>query len=284
MTVSPARAAYPARRVLQALIAAAALLALPAALATGHLPATAAADDSASRPGPSIPEPMVFDLIRPLGVRQGELEVNVLGLKPLSRLSTSDRQFDFISGSDDVTRRRSGLELAPEVEFGVFDNVAVELELPIAHGELSAVKGAAQYTFSAGTRRQFSHGVQSILFHDLSSHSVASSLLYLAGYRFSPRWSTLAMLGANREFGGDNPGSRTLGIVNATLFAEMDPRWTLGLETNYANTARGNASLLVMPQVHARLSQRFSSQFGIGTQKREGSVAAELVFRLVAEL
>ncbi|MBA4285635.1 MAG: hypothetical protein C0434_08910 [Xanthomonadaceae bacterium] len=258
--------------------------AAPPALAIGHEALAVAPADHDVRPGPNIPEPMVFDLIRPLGVRKGELEVNVLGLKPLSRLSTSDEQFDFIGGSDDPTGRRDSLELAPEIEYGLFDNFAVELELPIAHGELAAVKGAAQYTFGGGRRPRFTHGVQSIVFHDLSSHSIASSLLYLAGYRFSPRWSTLAMLGANREFGGDNPGSRTLGILNATLFAEMAPRWTLGLETNYANTARGNASLLVMPQVHTRLSPRFSSQFGVGTQKREGSLAAELVFRLVAEL
>lgn len=33
--------------------------------------------------GPRIPEPMVFDLVRPLGAKRGEGEINVLGMIPL---------------------------------------------------------------------------------------------------------------------------------------------------------------------------------------------------------
>ena len=253
----------------------------------GHvLAATAAIPAFASDPrrGPDIPEPMVFDLIRPLGVRKGEFEANVLGILPLSRQRTSDPQFDFVGGSDNEDIKAGTLELAPEVEYGVLDNFAVELELPIVDGSVVAIKGAGQYTFTAGTTPSFTHGAQNIVLHDVTSHALSTSLLYLAGYRFSPCWSALAMLGANREFGGDNSGSRTLGILNATLFAQWSPNWTLGLETNYANTARGNASLLVMPQVHTRLSQRFSAQLGVGSQMREGRSVTEMIFRLVAEL
>ena len=35
-------------------------------------------DAALSSDAPHIPEPMVFDLVRPLGVRQGDLEVNAL--------------------------------------------------------------------------------------------------------------------------------------------------------------------------------------------------------------
>lgn len=254
---------------------------LTASLIAAGIPTLVQANEA--RPGPDVPEPMVFDLIRPLGVRRGELEVNVLGQLPLARLRTSDPQFDFVGGSDEADVKRDSLEIAPEVEYAPFDDFAVELELPVANGRLEAIKGAAQYTLPGATE-SFTQGLQSILFHDRGSHSYATSLLYLSGYRFSPRYSVLGMLGFNREFGGDSPGSRTQGLLNATLFAELDSRWTLGLETNYANNVRGNSSLLVMPQVHARLFGNYSSQFGIGTQTREGSTAAELVFRLVAEL
>jgi len=275
----------PFRHTLRWTVAKCAVLATAAACA--FVPETASAlsvTESDVRPGPNVPEPMVFDLIRPLGVRQGEFEANVLGILPLSRLRTSDPQFDFVGGSDSEDIKSGALELAPEIEYGLFDNFAVELELPIVDSELVAVKGAAQYTFTAGTTANFTHGVQNIVLHDLTSYSLSTSLLYLAGYRFSPRWSALAMLGANREFGGDNPSSRTLGIFNASLFAQLGPSLTLGLETNYANTARGNSSILVMPQVHARLSERFSAQIGVGSQTREGQSAAEMIFRLVAEL
>lgn len=238
----------------------------------------------AQRPGPNVPEPMVFDLIRPLGVRQGEFEANVLGILPFSRQRTSDPQFDFVGGSDDEDIKAGKLELSPEIEYGLFDNFALELELPIADGEVVAIKGAAQYTFETGSNERFIHGVQNIVLHDLTSHSVSTSLLYLAAYRFDACWSALGMVGANREFGGENRGARTLGILNASVFAQVNPIWTLGLEANYANTSRGNASMLVMPQVQARVSQRLSAQFGIGPQFREGRSVGELIFRLIAEL
>lgn len=40
---------------------------------------------SGEEKGPRIPEPMVFDLARPLGARRGEAELNTLGFVPLTR-------------------------------------------------------------------------------------------------------------------------------------------------------------------------------------------------------
>ena len=61
---------------------------------------------------PEIAEPMVFDLVRPLGARRGELEVNALAQR---NLSGPDRN----------------VEWAPEIEYAVADGFAVELELPL---------------------------------------------------------------------------------------------------------------------------------------------------------
>ncbi len=64
-------------------------------------------EDLEARDGPRIPEPMVFDLVRGLGARRGELEFNVLNLVPFRRGGPS-------------------YEWAPEVEYAVFDGFAVE--------------------------------------------------------------------------------------------------------------------------------------------------------------
>ncbi|MFN4261406.1 MAG: hypothetical protein ACK4RK_19140 [Gemmataceae bacterium] len=98
------------------------------------------------RPGPDVPEPMVFDLIRPLGARKGELEVNVLGLVPFRRTRSPFSQFIFITGADEVPDKREGFEWAPEIEYAPFDNFALEFELPMFDGKVEAFKGAAQYT------------------------------------------------------------------------------------------------------------------------------------------
>ncbi|MBT8181470.1 MAG: hypothetical protein KJO53_07770, partial [Eudoraea sp.] len=60
-----------------------------------------------------IPEPMIFDLVRELGARQGELEINVLAEFPLN---------------NNTSRH---IEWAPEIEYAIWDNFAVEFELPI---------------------------------------------------------------------------------------------------------------------------------------------------------
>ena len=74
----------------------------------------------------AIPEPMIFDLVRDLGARQGELEVNSLFIVPTD-------------GADPTEA-----EIAPEIEYAVFDDFAVELELPFVEGELDSVKTALQ--------------------------------------------------------------------------------------------------------------------------------------------
>ena len=66
----------------------------------------------------SVPEPLMFDLVRGLGAKKGELEINALADFPLN--NTSSRN----------------VEWAPEVEYAVFDNLAVELELPFENFEL----------------------------------------------------------------------------------------------------------------------------------------------------
>ncbi len=77
-----------------------------------------------------LPEPMVFDLVRGLGARAGELEANTLFMSPLRR-------------------GHAELAWAPEVAWAPIDDLALELELPVANMELEAVKLALQQTFDS---------------------------------------------------------------------------------------------------------------------------------------
>jgi hypothetical protein len=73
-----------------------------------------------------IPEPLMFDLVRGLGAKQGELEINTLAEFPLN----------------DAYNR--GVEWAPEIEYALFNNFAIELEFPMNNLELEAYKMAVQ--------------------------------------------------------------------------------------------------------------------------------------------
>ncbi|MFQ3593644.1 MAG: hypothetical protein SNJ82_10755 [Gemmataceae bacterium] len=226
---------------------------------------------------------MVFDLIRPLGVRRGELEVNVLGFVPLRRTRSKTPQFSFISGADQSTQKRPAFEWAPEIEYGVFYNFALEFELPLADGRVEAFKGAAQYTLGTAFNDHFIHGFQGILFIDRTNGAVSPTLLYLAALRFDPVYSLNVFIGFSHEFGGDNLINPTQIIIAPTLFAELSKQWTLGLEVNYLSELDGSASLLVMPQAHWNPTDKFSLQLGIGTRAQEGNFTGEAVFRIIQE-
>jgi hypothetical protein len=226
---------------------------------------------------------MVFDLIRPLGARQGELEVNVLGLVPLRRTRARTPQFSFITGADQGTKKRAAFEWAPEIEYALFDQFALEFEVPMTDGRVEAFKGAAQYTLGTAFNEQFIHGLQGILFVDRTNGAVTPVFLYIAAIRLDPVYSLQGMLGFSHEFGGDNPLNPTQILVNTSLFAEVSERWTFGLEANYAAELDGAATLLFMPQAHWKLGEHYSLQFGVGTRGAEGNFTGEAAFRLIRE-
>lgn len=83
---------------------------------------------------PVFPEPMIFDLVRPLGARKGEFEANTLALLPLKG-------------------RRYNVDWAPEIEYAFANGYAIELELPMYNGEIEATNWLFRGRFRL-TKRQ----------------------------------------------------------------------------------------------------------------------------------
>lgn len=198
---------------------------------------------------PRIPEPMVFDLVRPLGAAAGEREVNVLAVRPL---------------------RGGPVDWAPELEVAYADGQSFELELPVADGRLTQLKVALQGTFGTGADGCWIHGWQYIGLYDLDRATPDNALLYISGYRLDARWSSLAMAGL-RQVGLRHHGPTYL-LLNHALFYDLDPATVLGLELNLRQgvAADDTTSLLVIPQLHHRLSDVTSLQAGLGAQFRTG--------------
>lgn len=76
---------------------------------------------------PHIPEPLLFDLVRPLGARKGKLEVNTLA---------------------QINNNGGPLAWAPEIEYAFADGLAFELELPTENSSVTDYKIAFQGTLS----------------------------------------------------------------------------------------------------------------------------------------
>ncbi len=198
---------------------------------------------------PLIPEPMVFDMIRPLAAPKGELEANTLALFPLNA-------------------RGEEIDWAPEIEYAFANGWAAEFELPFDNERLTGYKFALQGTFGTFANKRGVHGVQAITVVDRETGRLDNSLLYIAGVRYSEKWSTLTMIGINRPADGPQPGERRddAVLINHSLFNDVTAHTVLGIETNF-RLGRDTTRWLVMPQVHQRLSENVMLQAGMSAQK-----------------
>ncbi|WP_254796258.1 hypothetical protein [Azotobacter vinelandii] len=211
---------------------------------------------------PEIPEPMVFDMMRPLGARQGELEANVLATGPLSE---SDQQTDW----------------APEAEYAFADGWAVEFEFPFEDDRLSEYKVGVQATLGAFNQGRSAHGVQYMNIYEREHHKYFNTLVYTLGHRFSARWSSMSMIGL-ADIGWSGSSGRNHLIVNHSTFFDATENTVLGVELNYRSGHDGH--VLLMPQIHHRLTRTLNLQFGIGVDKARGeSALPEAGLRIVRQ-
>ncbi len=208
---------------------------------------------------PHIPEPMVFDLVRGLGARAGELEVNTLAAFPLSGEAP---------------------HWAPEVEWAFADGHAVELELPLHGSELEAVKVAFQGTLPSPWA-SFTHGWQTFSEVSVAGEGADVVTVYIVGARMS--WaSALFMAGGRMAFDEHGPFAGGA-VLNGGLFADVREWLTVGLETNVAVGHGGELGTLVTPQVHWQVTERVRVQYGPGIQYDEGVLGAHMIGRVILE-
>ncbi len=233
--------------------------------------------------GPRIAEPMVFDLIRPLGAKRGEAEVNVLGLVPLRQES---RRVNGVQDPVGLVRRspdRETIEWAPEIEYAVCDGVALEFEVPMENSHVEAYKGAGQITFGTALNHRFIHGAQAILQYGRDSSVWTTTGLYLAGFRFNDTWSVFGMVGGRGEILGPVPNKEAEFLANVTLFADVTDRMVAGIETNLNQVIGGNTGVLFMPQLHYELDRYWMIQGGVGARFTTGLTLPVAGFRLIRE-
>ena len=210
-----------------------------------------------------IPEPLVFDLVRPLGATPGETEVNTLARLDL---------------------RTGKIKWNPEIEAVVLPWLALEFELPIENATLTTYKFAAQGGLKGigGKRSPYSHGWQTI--YELGRQEFPSdfSALYITGVRWSPTISSLSLNGWQTIW-GSTPREHAA-LVNNTIFWQRPNKPVLGFETNFRLRPESTSALL-MPQIHFQLPRRWSLQVGMGAARADTSAwAPNVAARLIWEL
>lgn len=228
------------------------------ALVAASMPLTAArADDY-----PHVPEPMIFDMMRPLGAKRGELEANTLAT---AQLSGPERRIAW----------------APEIEYAFADGFAIEGELPFEGTRLAELKLGLQAAFGSFNHGQSAHGVQYLGIYDRHSGHYSNSLIYMLAHRFNRRWSNVAMAGLS-DLSTKRGADRNAAILNNTLFYDASEASVLGVEVNYLGGGEGH--VLVMPQLHQRLGSGINAQLGFGAQVPRGEKARpRMGLRLIRE-
>lgn len=212
---------------------------------------------------PNIPEPMIFDMVRPLGAKRGELEANALAQRNLSG-------------------RRRSVKWGPEVEYAIADGFAMEFELPGEDLGVTDYKIGIQGTFGTLAGGQGAHGLQYLGAYNRERSQWESSLLYLLGYRFDNRWSMMAMVGIGDVAVGGRDHDRSNLIVNHSTFYDMSEATTLGFEINARRGA--DSYTLLMPQVHQALTASLKVQAGLGVVREQGDAWRPSVgLRLIKE-
>jgi hypothetical protein len=216
----------------------------------------------------SIPEPLMFDLVRGLGAKQGELEINALADFPLNNSSVR------------------GIEWAPEIEYALFDNFAVELEFPMNDFELEAYKMAIQWTMGTSKNNKFIHGIQIIGEKYIHDDILELNFLYVPAYRFNEVWSAIGLFGVMLESGADTPKKDYTIILNASVFADLNEHTVVGLEINNSDPTfqridSNEMELLILPQAHYEFDSGYSFQFGIGSKFYDGGSDLSAVLRAI---
>jgi hypothetical protein len=226
-----------------------------------------------------VPEPLLFDLVRPLGARQGELEFNTLAVFPwaASNRNLDDDPF----GSGPTSPDRGGIEWAPEVEYAIVDNLAIEFEFPFESSTLEEYKLGLQWTIGTAFENHYIHGFQMLVEPTTAWTNWNTTLLYLAGIRFDETWSALLMFGGRMDLEGPGNSQTFERLINASLFADVCESAKMGIETNYASSLDGSSQFIVVPQVHYGVTDHVEVQSGLGLGVFTEGFEQSFILRLI---
>lgn len=188
-----------------------------------------------------IPEPLVFDLVRPLNSPKGELEVNAF-------MNRSSQTGEF--------------SWAPEIEYAFYDGYAVELELPFENNTLEQYKIGLQGTFGELLHGRMIHGWQALGRYGKREEIYSADMLYLNGIRFFNKWSAMNMVGIRHTDFGEP--EKIVTLLNTSLFYHHSRLLTLGVELNSEMSTRKQWRYRLTPQIHYSISSDKAIQVGGG--------------------
>lgn len=225
-------------------------------------------------------EPLYLDLIRDLGARKGEKEINFgAGI---------DDYKEYISYSGFVeyefaVANRLGLEV--EVPFKFYQDVGGLETTTMPQNRIEGLKVATQYTFLVSEKYETSMAVGYIHEFEFSSFSsidhhgkflegMLYNPIFIVAKKWTPNVHTLLYTGPVFEHHLDSNDINMIGQVNASFHYSFANGNFIGLKTNM-EFMKNESSVTFRPQIKQKLSDGLFIGFvtGIPTEFKEKGVS-----------
>lgn len=248
-------------------------------LATGTIGSLAQTDDKSQLPVKvSHAEPIYFDLIRDLGARKGEKELNV-GMGVAGHGGRSDYSY------------------LVEYEFAPVNRLGLEIEVPIAfrqpvssdpkqeaHRGVEGIKAAAQYSFFVSEKLRTTMAVGYIFEKGQSKNGFASAHnpFFIVAKRWGRQFHSLLYTGPMYEF-DQNHRVTQCALINASVhYVITGTRNFIGVEVNSECTKQRSA-VAVRPQIKMGLSPLSSLGLAVGMSNRHSDQSVDFLIRWIYE-
>jgi hypothetical protein len=209
-------------------------------------------------------EPLYIDLIRDLGARKGEHELNVgfgMNDKKDYLTYTGFAEYEF------AVADRLGLEI--EVPFEIYSHTNNYRNQSLPGNRVEGIKMATQYTFWVSEKHQTSMAVGYIQEMEFSAlpdidhngklfEGTAYNPIFIAAKRLTPNIHTLLYTGPVMEQKFETNQFKTIMEVNANLHYVFNNGNFVGLETNMEFAGHRNPLFILRPQFKIAFSNKVS--------------------------
>lgn len=223
-------------------------------------------------------EPVYFDLIRDLGARKGEKELNV-GMGVAGR--SGRQEYSYLV----------------EYEFAPLNRLGLEIEIPIAfrapvaadpqqksHRGIEGIKAAAQYSFFVSEKLKTTMAIGYIYEKGLfdGDFTSAHNPFFIVAKRWGNQFHSLIYAGPMYEFDRDHRVTQCA-LVNASVHYRLaGTRNYVGVEVN-SECGREGSDLAVRPQVRMGLSSSSSLGLAVGMSSSHSDQSVDFLIRWIYE-
>lgn len=232
-------------------------------------------------------EPLYMDLVRDLGARKGEKEINV-GLD--FRNHKSYHQFVSLVEYEFAPVNRLGFEV--EADFAFFKRTNENSEVP--GNKLEGIRLSAQYSFLVSSKHQttLAIGYTQILeltdFHqygkDLFLTGTVYNPFFVAAKRWGPQFHTLLYTGPLLEYQiAEKSFDLSWQINTSVMYAIPQSKHFIGVELNH-EIYHGQYELTARPQVKIKINHKTALGLVAGLPVHGKNESFSSFFRLIHEL